>query len=86
MDRQVQTMKNSLAQYLGKTSMQVRGLLGNPKEESAADIWFYDVSKRGLYSYEMVLFFEENVVENVVLVKYLLGIKLEGIKINDSNN
>lgn len=77
MDKQVQNLKELVFPYIGKTPMQVRSILGSPKDTSTEAIWFYEVKRFGFYHQEMAFSFKNSLVANISIIKYLMGFKMD---------
>ena len=81
MDKQVQKSRELIFPYIGKTPMQLRSILGVPKETSTEIIWLYEIKRFGFYHQEVSFYFKNNLVANISVIKYLMGFKIDEKKL-----
>ena len=56
-----------------KTKNQVKEIMGVSLYHSDFDVWRYDLIKNVFFRREMILFFAENTVMDIVITDYFLG-------------
>ena len=82
MDQQIQKIKtfpkpSKLGTILKEKSKQkVKELIGYSNYHSEFDVWAYDLIKNIFFKREMILFFADNVVLEVLITDYFLGNKI----------
>ena len=59
-----------------KSKQQVLQLIGHSNYHSEFDIWSYNLIQNIFFRREMVVFFSENVVLDVLITDYFLGNKI----------
>ena len=60
-----------------KSKQQVLQLIGHSNYHSEFDIWSYNLIKNIFFRREMVVFFSENVVLDVLITDFFLGNKIK---------
>ena len=82
MDQQIHKIKISGsplklgAMLKEKSKPQVLELFGYSNYHSEFDVWAYDLIKNIFFKREMILFFADNVVLDVLITDYFLGNKV----------
>lgn len=76
MDRQIQRLEEHVSEYVGKTPMQIRGIIGAANTDSMKDRWYYDLKDNWMVNTKMILIFKEEKVTDLILQDFFLGIKI----------
>ena len=82
MDQQIQKIKtfpkpSKLGTMLKeKSKQQVLQLIGHSNYHSEFDVWKYDLIKNIFFKREMILFFADNIVLDILITDYFLGSKI----------
>ena len=82
MDKQIQEIKtfpnpSKLCKILKEQSKRrVQELIGHSNYHSEFDVWKYDLIKNIFFKREMILFFADNIVLDILITDYFLGNKV----------
>ena len=60
-----------------KSKQQVLQLIGHSNYHSEFDVWKYDLIKNIFFKREMILFFADNIVLDILITDYFLGNKIK---------
>lgn len=70
-------MKTTLVQLAimlkERNKQQVKDILGNSNYHSDFDVWVYHLVHNFFFQRELVLFFSENILRDILIVDYILG-------------
>lgn len=69
--------KRLISLLQGKPKVQIKHLIGDSKYHSEFNIWAYDIVKNLFFRREMILFFSDNIVIDIMIIDYFFGNKIK---------
>lgn len=79
MDKRIQKIDHLVKNYLSKSRSEILKLWGKPLKESDNDTWFYEKKSFGIFKDEIAFIFKNDLVEDVMISEFVLGISLYNI-------
>jgi len=76
MDKQMLKLKKLIDQYLYKSKEDIAKAFAKPLKKSDGFAWFYREFSLGLFTYETIFIFDEDIVVDIVICKYFLWIEV----------